>query len=326
MKLFNKNDSEKNVNKSKTINELENAVKLIIPEKLKQIKVTTKNVVKYLDKIDDKKKNVVVPRKIAKSLNKLANKKHPKDENSKLINTKDYILEIRNATKYYVTGNVINKVLDNVSLDIKKGELLLIFGVSGGGKSTLLNIISGLDRPNSGDVIVCNHNLPYLSNHNLTIFRRDHVSFIFQSYNLLDNLNAYDNAESGAYLQKDLSKKIDIKELFEKFDLTEQMYKFPTQMSGGQQQRVSIIRALAKNADIVFADEPTGALDPSTTNIVLNTLYEINKKYGTTVIMVSHDSRIKPMADRIITIANGKIENIHVNEKSLDPKDFYNYD
>ncbi|UUM19362.1 ABC transporter ATP-binding protein [Mycoplasma sp. 1018B] len=299
---------------------------LNIPTNLKKYKINSSNVCDFLDKIDQEKRNIIVSKKIAKCLNLSGNKKHKtnkKNNRAKLKNKPDSIIEIKNVTKYYVTGQLVNKVLDNVSLDIKKGELILIFGVSGGGKSTLLNLISGLDRPNSGDIIACNKNLPFLPNYKLTLFRRDHVSFIFQSYNLLDNLNAYDNAETGAYLQKDQRKKVDITKLFEEFELKDQMNKFPSQMSGGQQQRVSIIRALAKNADIVFADEPTGALDPSTTNIVLNTLYNINKNNKTTVIMVSHDSKIKPMADRIITIANGKIENIHVNENPLHPKDFY---
>ncbi|WP_318024533.1 ABC transporter ATP-binding protein [Mycoplasmopsis columbinasalis] len=264
-----------------------------------------------------------MPKKVAKALWISGNFKRKKDKNALLSNQEDNIIDVQNVTKYYTNGLIVNKILDNLSVSIKKGEILLIFGVSGGGKSTLLNLISGLDRANSGDVVVCNKNLTYLSNAKLTRFRRDHVSFIFQSYNLLGNLTAYDNAETGAYLQKDKSKRPDISQLFRDFELEEEMHKFPSQMSGGQQQRVSIIRALAKNAEIVFADEPTGALDTATSRIVLNTLYELNKKNNTTVIMVSHDPKIKPMATRVITIAEGKIKDIWVNDKPLHPQEFY---
>ncbi|WP_084273304.1 ABC transporter ATP-binding protein [Mycoplasmopsis iners] len=294
-----------------------------LPKEFKKEKITRKNVVQFLSKFPEIRKNVIVPKKISKLLNKIGNKKRPKPKNAKFSNAENNIIEVKNVSKYYVNGNEVSKVLDNVSVEIKTGEIILIFGVSGGGKSTLLNLISGLDRPSSGDIIVCDYNLPYLSNSKLTMFRRRFVSFIFQSYNLLDNLSAYDNAETGAYLQKDLNRRVNIVELFKNFELTEEMNKFPAQLSGGQQQRVSIIRALAKNAPIVFADEPTGALDTGTSQIVLKTLFDINQTNNTTVIMVSHDPKIKPMANKIITIAEGKIQKIETNEKPLHPDNFY---
>ncbi|VEU77192.1 ABC transporter ATP-binding protein [Mycoplasmopsis columbina] len=324
------NDSQKKnlKKKNKSVFSQEDALdiqtkEIELPAEIKKQKITTKNVCQLLSQVATSKKNIIVPKKISKALLKLGNKKHKKDNNATLKNKEGNIIDVQNVTKYYINGNVINHILDNISLSIKKGEIILIFGVSGGGKSTLLNLISGLDRPNSGNVIVCDKNLPYLSNAKLTLFRRHHVSFIFQSYNLLENLSAYDNAETGSYLQRDHNKRVDIVELFEQFELKEEMNKFPSQMSGGQQQRVSIIRALAKNADIIFADEPTGALDTSTSKIVLKTLYEINQARNTTVIMVSHDPKIKPMANRIITIAQGKISNIQVNEKPIHPDKFY---
>lgn len=281
-------------------------------------KVTTENVFDILDR-DSDKKNIVVPRKVLKMLKRAEKHHRHGDEHKDDKNTPSKVIEVKNVSKYYINGNIVTRVLKDVSIDVNKGELMLIFGVSGGGKSTLLNLISGLDRPSKGQVVVCNKNLPYLTTVRLTEFRRDHVSFIFQNYNLLENLSAYDNVETGAYLQKDPSKKVDIVELFKKFGMEEEIYKFPAQMSGGQQQRVSIMRALAKNAEIVFADEPTGALDEETTKVVLDMLYRINKETGATVVMVSHNPVMAAMADRVIHVVNGHIEKVQVNEHPTPP-------
>lgn len=281
-------------------------------------KITKDNVFELLDK-KSTHKNTIVPKKIKRMLYKINRTKRKKDEFKNLRNEGNKVIEVKNVSKYYVNDNIVTRVLKNVSMDVKKGELLLIYGISGGGKSTLLNIISGLDRPSKGDVIVCDQNLPYLSNSQLTTFRRKNVSFIFQNYNLLENLNAFDNVETGAYLQKDSSKKMNIIDLFKRFDMEEEMYKLPSQMSGGQQQRVSIMRALSKNSAIIFADEPTGALDETTTKVVLKLLYEINKETGSTVVMVSHNPVMAAMADRVVHVVEGRIEKVEVNEHPKHP-------
>ncbi|MGX9339257.1 ABC transporter ATP-binding protein [Mycoplasma sp. 332] len=247
---------------------------------------------------------------------KLANNKpRKKDGLEKEKNSDGNIVEVFDVKKTYLSGNVATDVLKGVSLTIKKGEIAILYGKSGSGKSTLLNIISALDRPTSGKVIVNNINLPYLNESRQTLFRRDNISFIFQNYNLLQNLNSYDNVETGAYLQKDKSKHLDIKKLFKDFDLEECMFKYPSQMSGGQQQRVSILRAIAKNSDILVADEPTGALDEKTGWIVLKILQEINRDYGTTIIIVSHDADVAQIADKVIYLELGHIKDIKHQER-----------
>lgn len=249
--------------------------------------------------------------KIKKNKVKIKNtstKKRKSDQNANLKNKEGYIIEVKNLSKYYFSGrNESTLVLENLNLSIKEGDFVVLFGKSGSGKSTLLNIISGLDRPSSGDVVVKNLNLPYLSNNELTKFRRNHLAFIFQQYHLLNNITGYENVETGQYLQKDKNLYIDIKQLFKDFELEDVMYKYPAQMSGGQQQRISIMRALAKNASIIFADEPTGALDKKTSILVLELLKKINIEQNKTIIMVSHDPNVAKYAKKIITLENGKI-------------------
>lgn len=282
-------------------------------------KVNTKNIFSL---INEQEKSVLeIPPKIIRIINKANKRPRNKDEEVNLTNTEGNIVDVNNVTKYYLTGNVLTNVLKNISFTIKQGEYVVIYGKSGSGKSTLLNLLSGLDRASNGSVVVNNINLPYLSDAKLTKFRRNNVSFIFQSYNLLQNLTGYDNVLSGAYLQKDKSKRLDIHELFKEYELEDVKYKFPAQMSGGQQQRISILRALAKNAQIIFADEPTGALDTDTTKIVLESLHKINKEYGTTIIMVSHDKEIEKVADKVIYISKGNIRDIKINKKPLKPSE-----
>ncbi|MFV8470268.1 ABC transporter ATP-binding protein [Mycoplasma sp. AA7A] len=293
---------------------------VVLTKKTSDVKITVKNVFEVLD-ADGGANKITVDRSIAKKLKKASNKKRPKDDHKDLKNFDGNIIDVRDVSKYYLAGNSVTRVLKNISLSIKKGEFVMIFGKSGGGKSTLLNLISGLDRPSRGDVIVCDDNLPYMSDTQLTLFRRKHVSFIFQNYNLLQNLNGYDNVETGAFLQTDKDKKLDIDQLFEEFDIVDIKNKFPSQMSGGQQQRISILRALAKNAEIIFADEPTGALDEATTEIVLSYLYDINKKYGTTIVMVTHNPLVEPIADRIFYVKKGRISKIKTNNKTVHPKE-----
>lgn len=251
---------------------------------------------------------ISVSNKKIRMIKKESKKKRKKDEFYNLQNEKGYIIEVKNLTKNYVSGgNSLTKVLIDLNLKIKSGEFVVLFGKSGSGKSTLLNIISGLDRATSGQVVVFNKNLPYLSNNELTMFRREHLAFIFQQYHLLNNITGYENVETGQYLQKSKMRTIDIKELFKEFELTDVMEKYPSQMSGGQQQRISIMRALAKDASIIFADEPTGALDKKTSTIVLNMLRKINQEQGKTIIMVSHDPEVTKYATRVIVLEKGKI-------------------
>lgn len=238
------------------------------------------------------------------------NKKRKKDEYKNLKNNSKYVIEVQNISKYYISGkNKVSKILDGLDLKIAKGDFVVLFGKSGSGKSTLLNIISGLDRPTSGNVVVENINLPYLSNSQLTKFRREHIAFIFQQYHLLNNITGYENVETGAILCKhnDKESQIDLKKMFVEFELEDVMYKYPSQMSGGQQQRISIMRALAKNSNIIFADEPTGALDKNTGIIVLELLRKINSEQGKTIIMVSHDPDVIKYAKRTIYLNKGKI-------------------
>lgn len=238
-------------------------------------------------------------------------KKRKKDSNIHLQNNPGYVIELKNVFKSYpISRNEVTPILKGVDLKIKRGEFVILFGKSGSGKSTLLNIMSGLDRANHGDVIVENTNLPYLSNEELTKFRRRHVAFIFQQYHLLNNITGYENVETGLILQKHKDRKnFNIKKAFEEFDLLDVIDKYPSQMSGGQQQRISIIRALAKNADIIFADEPTSALDKKTGVAVMELLRKINQEKGTTIVMVSHDPDVIQYANRKIFLNKGTIIN-----------------
>ncbi|MBN0919529.1 ABC transporter ATP-binding protein [[Mycoplasma] gypis] len=267
-----------------------------------------------------KKTNVVseegqISKEQLKKIIKANNTPRSKDEFKDEVNTADNIVEVRNVKKYYVSGTNATEVLKDVSFSIKRGEITVLFGKSGSGKSTLLNLISALDRPTEGQIIVNNVALPYLNNTKQTLFRRKNISFIFQDYNLLQNLNSYDNVETGAHLQSDKSKQMDIKQLFKDFELEECMYKYPSQMSGGQQQRVSILRALAKNSEIIVADEPTGALDEKTSLKVQKILTDINEKYNSTIIIVSHDPDIAQMAHKVIYLESGKIKQIEHRKK-----------
>ncbi|ALA98556.1 ABC transporter ATP-binding protein [Spiroplasma kunkelii CR2-3x] len=236
--------------------------------------------------------------------------------NSKL-DTSKYVIELVDVKKSYITGEVETPVLKGINLKLEKGDFIVILGPSGSGKTTLLNIISGLDKVSSGDVFVIGYNLSLLKDVDLTKFRRDNVGFIFQQYNLLTNLTAKENAEVGENLSKNKNKDMTIKDIFETIGMEEQMNKYPHQMSGGQQQRVSIARALAKNPNILFGDEPTGALDEEMGRKVLEILVDVNKKYKTTVIIVTHNSNIADIANTVIHVRNGIIDQI---KKNIHPK------
>lgn len=268
-----------------------------VKEKMKQLKSKSKEntLVIRLEKDASEIKSI-----------KKANKS-PKGQRQ-IQNSAGNIMDVKNINKFYVSGKNSYHILKDVSLDIKKGEFVVIVGPSGSGKTTLLNIISGLDRATDGNVICKNINLSALKNSELTTFRRNHVGFVFQSYNLLSELNAEDNAQMGRQLQTSNNRRMNISELFTKVGIGGLEKKTIGELSGGQMQRVSIVRALSKNPDIIFADEPTGALDSKSSEMVLDLFKEINKKYKTTIVLVTHDMNITKLADRVIEVNDGQVK------------------
>ena len=229
------------------------------------------------------------------------------------------LLEIKNLKKYYGKGDSQVKALDDISFDVFKGEMLVLLGNSGCGKSTLLNIIGGMDSPTEGKVLLNGVDITSFKDKELTKYRKEKIGFIFQFYNLLPDLTALENVKMS------LNKK-DEEHLSEKtLELVglgdNKMKQYPSQMSGGEQQRVSIARALVKGASIILCDEPTGALDDKTGRKILELLQDIVRKEGQTMIIVTHTKEIASMADRIITLRNGKIDKQEINEHPLDAKD-----
>jgi len=235
-------------------------------------------------------------------------------------NLDKHIIELKDVRKSYITGDLETPVLKGIDVQLDKGDFIVILGPSGSGKTTFLNIISGLDKATEGDVFILGSNLTLLKDSHLTKFRRRTVGFVFQQYNLLTNLTAKENAEVGENLASVKGKGMPIDEIFETIGMKEQMHKYPHQMSGGQQQRVSIARALAKNPDILFADEPTGALDEEMGRKVLEILVKVNREYKTTVIVVTHNPNIAKIANTVIHIRNGVIDKLEHNAHPADPK------
>ncbi len=221
----------------------------------------------------------------------------------------EVVMELRDITREFQNGDVITKVLKGVNLDVYEGEFLVLLGESGCGKSTLLNIIGGMDSATSGTFHYLGRDLSDASQAELTDFRRDNIGFIFQSYNLMPNLTALQNLKLIAELVDD---PMDADEALEIVGLEERKKNYPSQMSGGQQQRVSIARALVKNPKIILADEPTAALDYSTSIEVLQVMEEIIKK-GTTMVMVTHNEEITRMADRVVRMRDGRMHEVTVN-------------
>jgi len=245
----------------------------------------------------------------------------------KIVSTTDYkpdtnkhVIELHDVTKSYITGDLETQVLKGIDIKLNKSDFIVILGPSGSGKTTFLNTISGLDKATKGDVFVLGYNLTLLKDSHLTKFRRKHVGFIFQQYNLLTNLTAKENAEVGENLAKSKNPDMTIEDIFETIGMKEQMNKYPHQMSGGQQQRVSIARALAKNPDLLFADEPTGALDEEMGRKVLQILVDVNRKYKTTVIVVTHNPNIAKIGNTVIHVKNGLIDQVIHNPKPADPE------
>lgn len=220
-------------------------------------------------------------------------------------------IEINNIKKSYGTGDNKTEVLKGINISIKKGEFCVLLGPSGSGKSTLLNIIGGIDNADSGYIAIDGEKTESMNEKKITQYRRKHLGYVFQMYNLIPNLNVKENIEVGAYLS---DKPLDIDDLLKTLGLYEHRYKLPNQLSGGQQQRTSIGRAIVKNPDILLCDEPTGALDYKTSKEILKLIEDVNKKYGNTIIMVTHNDAIKNMADRVVTLRDGQIRKNYVNE------------
>ncbi|SFP64053.1 putative ABC transport system ATP-binding protein [Butyrivibrio proteoclasticus] len=223
-------------------------------------------------------------------------------------------LELQNIKKSYGENESRIEVLKDISLSVEKGEFVVLLGPSGSGKSTLLNIIGGIDNADSGRIIIREKSMSDMDEKALTNYRREHLGYIFQMYNLIPNLNVRENIEVGAYLSKN---PLNIDELLDVLGLTNHQNKLPSQLSGGQQQRCAIGRAIVKNPDILLCDEPTGALDYKTSKEILALIEEVNQKYGNTVIMVTHNDAIKNMADFVVKLRDGVIRKSYRNEVKL---------
>lgn len=223
-------------------------------------------------------------------------------------------LEIHELRKSFGAGENRTEVLKGLDFSVEKGEICVLLGPSGSGKSTLLNIIGGIDEADGGYISIDGEKMEEMKEKVLTEYRRRHLGYVFQMYNLIPNLNVKENIEVGAYLS---DRPLDIDELLHTLGLYEHRHKLPNQLSGGQQQRTSIGRAIVKNPDILLCDESTGALDYHTSKEILKLIEDVNQKYGNTVIMVTHNDAIKNMADRVVKLRDGQIRKNYVNETKI---------
>ena len=223
-------------------------------------------------------------------------------------------LEIRGIKKSFGTGDSRVNVLKGLDLDIEKGEFCVLLGPSGSGKSTLLNIIGGIDGADEGSITIEGERLEDMTEKKLSLYRRKHLGYIFQMYNLIPNLTVRENIEVGAYLS---DHPLDVDELLHTLGLYEHQKKLPNLLSGGQQQRTAIGRAIVKNPDILLCDEPTGALDYHTSKEILKLIETVNQRYGNTIIMVTHNDAIKDMADRVVKLRDGMIRKNYRNEVKI---------
>ena len=229
---------------------------------------------------------------------------------------KEVVFHVHGVTKVYQMGEVQVQALRGIDLDLYKGEFAVLLGASGSGKSTLLNILGGLDSPTDGHVQYANRDLTCASEKELTAYRRYHVGFVFQFYNLIPSLTARENV---AVVTEIASSPMQPEEALELVNLADRLHHFPSQLSGGEQQRVAIARAIAKNPDVLLCDEPTGALDSKTGVVVLSALQRVNQELGTTTVVITHNAGIAQMADRIIHLTDGRISQIYTNETRVDP-------
>ncbi len=223
-------------------------------------------------------------------------------------------LEIKQIKKHFGEGESRVDVLKGIDISIEKGEICVLLGPSGSGKSTLLNIIGGIETPDSGAISISGETIGDMNEKNLTLYRRKHLGYIFQMYNLIPNLNIKENVEVGAYLSDN---PLDVDDLLKTLGLYEHRHKLPNQLSGGQQQRTAIGRAIVKNPDILLCDEPTGALDYNTSKEILKLIEDVSRKYGNTVVMVTHNDALQNMADRVVKLRDGKIRKNFVNETKI---------
>ena len=227
-------------------------------------------------------------------------------------------LEIKDIHKSFGTGESRIEVLKGLDMEIGKGEFCVLLGPSGSGKSTLLNIIGGIDGADSGSITIQGERLEDMKEKKLSLYRRKHLGYIFQMYNLIPNLTVRENIEVGAYLSDHA---LNVDELLQILGLTDHQKKLPNQLSGGQQQRTAIGRAIVKNPDILLCDEPTGALDYNTSKEILKLIETVNQKYGNTVVMVTHNDAIKDMADRVVKLRDGMIRKNYLNEHKIPAVD-----
>lgn len=223
----------------------------------------------------------------------------------------DAFIELKNVVKSYTMGDVTIYANNGVNFKVNKGEFTVIVGASGAGKTTILNMLGGMDTPTSGTIVVDGHNIATYDDKQLTDYRRDDIGFVFQFYNLVQNLTALENVELASQISKDPLNSVDI---LERVGLGERKDNFPAQLSGGEQQRVAIARAIAKNPKLLLCDEPTGALDYQTGKSILGLLRSMCDNYGMTVIVITHNSALAPMADQVIHLKNGKVERQEYNE------------
>ena len=227
-------------------------------------------------------------------------------------------LEINGIHKSFGTGESRIEVLKGLDMEIGKGEFCVLLGPSGSGKSTLLNIIGGIESADEGSISIDGEHLADMTEKKLSQYRRKHLGYIFQMYNLIPNLTVRENIEVGAYLSDHA---LDVDELLQILGLTDHQKKLPNQLSGGQQQRTAIGRAIVKNPDILLCDEPTGALDYNTSKEILKLIETVNQKYGNTVVMVTHNDAIKDMADRVVKLRDGMIRKNYLNEHKIPAAD-----
>lgn len=301
------------------INLLRSQYKRIKNKCLNELAINKKN---YRDLSIDKNTFIVNKSKILDKYYKQKDNIHfeiirLKDEykNFSEFNSQYFAVKLKNVVKYYNNKIIANKVLNNINLEIKKGEFVVILGPSGSGKTTLLNIISGMDNATYGDTIVAGENLIDYTQSQLTTFRRNNIGYVFQQYGLLPNLTVRENIQIGQNLQHTKSRIIPIDTILKSIGLEMQANKYPNELSGGQQQRVSIARSVAKNPNILFGDEPTGAIDEQTSKNIMNLFIDINKKYKTTIIIVTHNSILAELATMVINVLDGKISSIKYNSK-----------
>jgi putative ABC transport system ATP-binding protein len=228
------------------------------------------------------------------------------------------VFHVHGLTKVYQMGEVQVHALRGVDLDLHGGEFTVLLGASGSGKSTLLNILGGLDTPTEGHVLYADHDLTNATDSQLTEYRRYHVGFVFQFYNLIPSLTARENV---AVVTEISEAPMQPEDALAMVDLADRMDHFPAQLSGGEQQRVAIARAIAKKPDVLLCDEPTGALDSKTGIVVLEALQRVNRELGTTTAVITHNAGIAQMADRVINLADGRISQVRLNERKLAPRE-----